>query len=792
MAAIALLGLLGSIGPARAAGEPPEAVAELRVEGNQRLTTAAVLASVKTRVGQTYDERIIRDDKQRLLQTGRFKSVVVTRTRTPQGFVITFVVVERPLVAGLSFEGNKAFKDKKLAGALLFGASDPLSAHTVEAGRQAILGKYRSGGYHFATVTVDRAALEKDQRVVYRIVEGPRVRIRRIKFRGRRYFTAWRLKREIGSSAKFWPFVSGNLDVEQIEQDVQVIRNLYVSEGFLDAQVDRRLDFSGNKKWVTLTFVIETGQRYRVNRVIFEGNKVFSDEELARRLKLGQGEFFTTLSLRRDIQTLQETYGELGYIDAGVQPRKQYVDPTAQPPAWARGVDGGKPALLNMVFQVVEADQYTIGRVIVRGNTVTKERIIRREMRFYPEQLFNTVAVAESRHRLIETRLFEKVDITPAGRAAGVRDVLVQVSEGRTAEFLVGVGISTNSGLLGNVTFTQRNFDVTAWPTSWRQIAEGRAWKGAAQIFRIVAEPGMDMMRFHIEWVEPKLFDHPYRLAVRAFLFERGRESYDETRYGGLVSLGHRFKNRWYGELATRIEGIEIGNLENDYRVPDPNNPGSFLWFPGAPPEVRQDAGTNVILGIQGMLVRDRTDSRWMPSTGDRIHFSYEEVVGDFNFGRAVGEYRIYRTVHLDALDRKHILAGRFSVGNIFGDAPVVERWYGGGLGSIRGFDYRGISPRSRARAFDDPIGGEFMVYAGTEYTFPLFGNQLRGVVFLDTGSVEESFQITTYRVSMGVGLRWIVPMLGPIPMSLDFGVPISKHTDDDTQLLSFSFGWTF
>jgi len=146
-------------------------------------------------------------------------------------------------------------------------------------------------------------------------------------------------------------------------------------------------------------------------------------------------------------------------------------------------------------------------------------------------------------------------------------------------------------------------------------------------------------------------------------------------------------------------------------------------------------------------------------------------------------------------LDRKHVLATRLTASYICGDAPVFERFYGGGIGSLRGFEYRGISPRPFPGS-DDPIGGHFMVFAGTEYRFPIVGSQgkgeLQGVVFLDTGTVERDFEISSYRVSAGVGVRWFIPMFGPVPISLDFGVPLMKDDDDDTQILSFSFGWRF
>jgi outer membrane protein insertion porin family len=129
-------------------------------------------------------------------------------------------------------------------------------------------------------------------------------------------------------------------------------------------------------------------------------------------------------------------------------------------------------------------------------------------------------------------------------------------------------------------------------------------------------------------------------------------------------------------------------------------------------------------------------------------------------------------------------------VGVISGDAPVFERFYGGGMGSIRGFDYRGISPRSGVK--EDPVGGDFMVFLGGEYSFPIFGREVRGVVFLDSGTVEENMNVTTYRAALGFGVRWIVPIFGPMPMSFDFAIPLAKDPQDDTQVFSFSLGWMF
>jgi outer membrane protein insertion porin family len=736
---------------------PRDTVIEVRIEGNSRMSRPAILSYIKTRLGQVYDKNTVGADKRRLMKSGHFNSVTVTRTQAERGMIVTFIVDERAVVAELKFQGNKSFKPNELAGELVFGVGSPLTRFSVEAGRQAIVSLYKRSGFHRTTVTLDKDALIQN-RVIFIIAEGPQVKVRKIRFKGNSSFRGMTLRRKMGSSQRIWPFWQGYFDSEQVDRDIQSIRNFYVSEGFLDAEIGRELVFSDNKERLTLTFIINEGPHYRIKGVLFRGNKVFSDDELARRIKFREGEHFTSLTMYRDETALRDTYGEAGYIQNTVIGSKLYKN---------------TPGLVDVVFTVTEGNQFTVGTIDIRGNTKTQGRIIRRDIRVSPTQLFNIVALRESRVRLMETGLFQKISLTPVGDDPKVRNLLVEIIEGNTAQFLIGAGVSTNSGLLGNISFTQRNFNILSWPTAWKEFFQGESMKGAGQTLRIVAEPGTKLMRFHIEWFEPRLFDKPYSVGTKMFVFTRGRESYDEQRYGGVVSFGHRFKNRWYGEVATRIEGVDISGVDA-----------------AAPKEVMADAGTHLLLGVKGTLVRDRTDSRWMPSKGDRIRISVEQMVGSYNFNRVTNDYRMYRTLYLDALDRKHILATRFSAAAIAGDAPVFEKFYGGGIGSVRGFEYRGISPRGTGTS--DPIGGDMMVFAGAEYTFPIAGKYLRGAAFLDTGTVADSFSFSTYRASVGFGVRWIIPMMGPVPLSLDFAFPISKSGDDDTQMLNFSLGWTF
>jgi outer membrane protein insertion porin family len=744
---------------------PRNLVSDVRVIGNNTLSDDAILFTVKTRAGQRYDSKVIQDDQRRLLETGKFESVVIKTTDTADGKIVTFDVVERPLIVSVEFKNNKAFPAEDLVKELPFRTGQPLSDYAIEANRKALVDFYQDEGFEFVEVTTVNA----QGALTYTLVEGPNVVVNKITFEGNDHFNRLVLGQRIGTHRAVWPFVKGPLDIEQIERDVNLLRKLYVDDGYHGAQVSYRLEYNDDKSKVEVVFVIAQNPRYRINRVILKGSTAFTDQELLSRLPFGQGDFITADAIRLNARAVQDAYGEVGYINARVTPTTPYVHPDAEKPEWAANIPDDELAMVNLLITIDEEDQYHIGDIDIQGNDVTQERVIRRQLTFYPEHLYNAVAVERSRQHLMDTQLFSEVVIQPVGDRPGTRDVLVTVKEAKTAEFIVGVGYSTQQGVLGNISFTQRNFDITGLGRN----RPGRPFEGGGQRFSIVLEPGTEMMRGHVEWFEPYLFDLPYSMGVKGYVFERERDDYDERRFGMVTSFGHRFKNRWYGEISNRVEVVDVRDVSN-----------------GAAKDIRDVKGTNLLIGMKGMLVRDNTDSRWMPTTGDRLEIGYEQVVGDFTFGKIETKYNWYKTLYTDAMDRKHFIGTKAQIGYIVGDAPVFERYYAGGLGSVRGFEYRGISPRGGRNG--SRIGGDFMLLTGAEYNFPLYGNNLRGVMFVDSGTVETDVGLDNYRVAIGTGLRWTVPMMGPVPIHLNFAVPVVKASDDDTEVFSISLGFTF
>ncbi|MFW6133116.1 MAG: outer membrane protein assembly factor BamA [Planctomycetota bacterium] len=740
-----------------AGGATAAEIVNVRITGNERLSDEQILARIRARPGETYDAEAVKADQRRLLETGDFENIVVRKVDTDEGVVVTFEVTERPVIRSVQIFGNYAYSDEELSELLPFGAGAPLDLAAVQRGRAALEDHYARQGYHETQVSVDRRRVMRTGEVVYRIREGVSTTVTDLSFDGNSFFTSVWLKQKIESSERLWPFIPGRLDRGQVDDDARTIREMYRREGFLGAEVGAEIVFSEDKQEAEVIFHIDEGPRYQVGELRFEGNELFANDELAGRLELRPGAYFTPLKLRRATRRVEATYGQLGYVETRVT---------------ARRVFRAEPGLVDVVFTVRESGQYSVGDIRIRGNDITRENVIRRNLTFFPHQRLDSTALDHSRARLADTQLFEDVEIRTVGDMPETRDVVVEVAEGRTAHFMIGGAVSSDQGLIGTISLVERNFDLFHGPRSFTEMFKPEAWKGGGQTLRISAEPGTELMRFHVEWREPMLFDRPYSLGAKAYLFDRVRENYDERRFGGEVSLGHMFANRWYGEITPRIEGVSIDDIDGD-----------------APPEVVALEGQHTLFAVRGALVRDRTDSRLHPTRGGRLNLAYEQVMGDWSYGRLEAGYRHYVTVYVDALDRKHVVKGRISSGYLVDDAPVFDRYFGGGSAWMRGFEYRGISPRSVG---DEPIGGDFRLFAGCEYEFPLLAEQLRGVVFLDTGTVEEDVTISTYRASIGAGLRWTVPGMGPIPIKLDFGIPISKDSSDDTQVFNFSIGWWF
>lgn len=354
----------------------------------------------------------------------------------------------------------------------------------------------------------------------------------------------------------------------------------------------------------------------------------------------------------------------------------------------------------------------------------------------------------------------------------GWLDLYPEVSETQTGRIMFGVGFNSDAGLLGNFVIDEQNFDILRPPTSFRDLLSGQAWRGNGQQFRLEAVPGNQLSRYTLSWRDPYFLDTNYSLGVSGFYYQRNFRDWDEVRGGGRVTVGQQFTPFFSGNVAVRLENVEVKN---------PHVP--------TPPLLQEALGSNLLSTVRLSLAHDTRDSTFLATEGHFLEAAYEQGFGDFVYPRVDLEGRQYYTIRERADGfGKHILTVRGQMSYTGDDTPIFERLFAGGYQTFRGFQFRGVTPVEMGTG----IGGQWLALGSVEYMFPLLANEmLRGVVFSDFGTVENDVSFNDFRASLGTGLRITIPMLGPAPLALDFAFPVASQDFDNERIFSFSAGFS-
>lgn len=746
-------------------------VNEVRIEGLDQVDERLVRNQIRVEPGDPYDPDAVSRDIQNLTRLGRFFSVRARVDPKPDNTVdLVYVVEEQPLLSDVQVVGNLAFTDQELLEVVMLRSGDPRDPFLIDRGRDEITRMYHDAGYFLADALVDEDTLDETGILIYRVREGPRVRVRQIRFEGNRVFPDGVLRSEIGSETYLPILRAGTLSQEQVDVDVASIREHYRQHGYLDVRVGRRIELSDDQQDAGVTVVIDEGEQYTVSEISVEGNETFSADQLRHAMTLKRGDVFSADRQRTTHEALQDIYGRLGFVDTDVD--------------IARVFDPEEPTV-DLRVTVRETERVTVGAVVVRGNELTQDKVIRRELRgLEPGRPYDATGIEESERRLRETGIIDEATITIMGDEEDeVRDALVEVEEAQTGSLSFGAAISSDAGLFGAIDLTQRNFDLLDFPESAGEFFTGRAFRGAGQHFSLSLQPGDRFQRYQVNFREPYLFESGFFLDTSAFFFQRQRESWDERRIGGTIGVGRRIGDVWSARVRSRFEQVRL-----------------FDILDRAPQDVFDVAGSSVIDTLGFFVARSTVDSRFFPTEGTRLEAGIERagLVGDHEFTKLSSEFNAFLTVDEDFFGRKTVLSLRVDSGYILesNQAPLFERFYAGGHRTFRGFDFRGVGPRGiRADTGDvgtEPVGGEFMFLAGLEYNFPIWEEMLRGVVFVDSGTVDRSLSLSKYRVSVGGGVRLSLPFFGQAPFAFDLAYPLVKEPGDDKRIFSFDIALPF
>ncbi len=679
-------------------------------------------------------------------------------------------------IRSIEFVGNKKFKDKVLLQRVGFEAGGRLDPFLVEGGRRTIINVYQKIGFTFVEVLFDKEKLSQG-RVVYTINEGPKVKVGSVKFSGNKAISDGTLRKIIKMKKRKWFYWPYYYTEESLAQDIEKLENFYYEKGFLDYSIKVKKEFTKNKSKIRITFIIDEGPTYRIEKIVFTGNEYFTRDQLTTVMQLEPGQIYIKKKAEVDVKEITKLYREQGFVDAVIE----------QKPVFAPELSDN---VVTVEFSIKEGKQFRIGRIEITGNELTQDRVVRHvldEYDFTPGKLYNAdMAPKEGRGKLEKyvqrTMLAEEVMIRPVPPISldpNQKDVSVDVKEGLTGFISPGVGVSSDSGVIGRLVYQQQNFDISDWPESFKDFITMKAFRGAGQSLRLSFEPGTEVSQYIVHFTDPYFRDRPTELDVIGSSWERWRESYDEQRLRGYFSFQQRRKNNWRRSIGFRAENIDVHNLDVD-----------------APQEIIDVRGSNILMGATLGLGRNAIDDIYDPSTGHTFSTSYEQVVGDHNFGILKGSYVRYWTLREDVLERKTVLAGKLLAATSIGNAPPFEKFYAGGSSAygIRGFEYRGVSTRGLQTGVPDPqykypIGSDWIFLANAEIRVPLIGENFDGLIFMDSGTIDTG----RYRVSIGAGIQITVPQwLGPLPMRFELATPIQKDDLDETQVFSFSFGTLF
>ena len=353
-------------------------------------------------------------------------------------------------------------------------------------------------------------------------------------------------------------------------------------------------------------------------------------------------------------------------------------------------------------------------------------------------------------------------------------DLDVMLEEAQTGRIMFGVGVNSDSGLLGNVVIDEQNFDLFRWPTGLDDWRNGQAFRGAGQQFRLEALPGTELQRYSMSFAEPYLFNSSVSFGLSAFYYERQYINWDERRWGARGSLGYIFPEQpdLSTTFSTRYEEINIL---------DPSVP--------TPPVLEEVVGQNQLIAFRWDVMHDTRDNAYLPSEGHLIELAFDQAIGTWQYPTFVLDGRQYFVVRQrpDGSGRHTLgLAGTFGVTG--SDTPIYDNFYAGGFATIRGFFFRGASPK----VGDVIVGGHLQALTSVEYLFPLTASDnIFGAFFVDAGTVERNMSIdwSNVRVSPGFELRLNVPALGPVPLALGFAVPVQRAPTDRIRNFHFFVG---
>lgn len=717
----------------------------VEITGNRRVPTATI-QKYTVKEGSQFDLAAVDKSIKDLFASGLVTDATVDMKVDDDRLVIVYTVSEKPYVNNVYFNGNSEIKSRVLEETVTPMSGQLLDNKKVESNLLLIQEKYADEKFYSAKITTEveeRGNNSVD--VVYSIDEGVQAKVYDIKVVGNKHFTSKEILKEMETSKKgFWSWLSGSgkLKKTELRTDMEKIRAMYLKEGYAKVQVgEPDIVITDDKKKIYITIKIDEGIRFKVANIDYAGYEHANLDELKKASTLKTGDWFNVETYQNDIKSITSVFTEKGYAYANVDPESKMND---------------ESATIDLKYNVEENMLVYISRINIRGNTKSRDRVIRREFDIVEGDLYNSALIADSKRHLEYLDFFDQVRIAETRVGNDQVDLDVDVNDKMTGMFSMAAGYSSVDKLIGTVSLTQKNLFGMGYELTTK------------------AEFSSSKADYTVSFVNPWLFDRPYSFSVDLFKTNREYDDYDKKSKGFAFGVGHQIiKRRLFGSVKFRYEENEITNIE-DY----------------AADIIKAQEGESKIISITPTLRWSSTNHPYLPTKGNQssvfVKLAGGPLGGDYTFGKLGADTSQYVTLFWKVVFMAHLEGGYIKMFDD-NDAPIAERYRLGGMYSIRGYEYGDISP---ADEDGNKFGGTKYIQNNFELVFPLVSSaQLMGVVFFDQGQSyddDEAFFKRDLIRSYGAGFRWYSP-IGPL--RFEYGQPLNPDPDEG---LSNKGRWEF
>jgi outer membrane protein insertion porin family len=735
-------------------------IKELVVFGNERVKEAVILKEIKSKVGEPFSSEMVREDVKAVYRLGYFRDVQVDVAETRGGVVLTFVVIEKPFVADIVISGNLELSREDIEGVIDLKRDSVLEMDKINASVEEIKKLYTSKRYFGSEVDYGVELQEGNRAIVYfEIVEGVKGYLTKISFKGNKVFGARKLRSVMQTKEKglIWFLTkSGRLDTDVLDVDISRIRNLYHDTGYVTVQVSKpEITLSKDKKSIQITISIDEGDQYRLGSLDVTGDILTTKEELLKGLKSRVEKVYRSSVVQKDLLWLTDQYADEGYAYVDVSPLTMLDH---------------EQKLVHLTFKIEKGVTVHIDRIEIAGNTKTRDKVIRRELKIAEGDLYSSSRLRKSRQRVMRTGYFKEVDLAPTPtEKREFLDLDIRVEETEMGRLEFGAGYGNVTGVVGSVALSHGNLF-------------GLGYKA-----HIRAEVGERVMNFSTGFTDPRFLDTPYSLGFDAY-----NETYEYNTYaadvtGGVIKVGREITDTIRADLSYLYERVRIHNPSWTY------GPGDYIYDEWA-------RGATTTGKATLTLTRNTIDNIYNPTRGSNIWISgsFAGLGGDNFFYAARGGASWFHPIVGDL-----VLNLRANVGMVRGYngklVPLHEKLYVGGINSLRGFD-RGMAGPLDVE--NEPIGALNMVSFQTEFLYPLSkAIGLRAAAFYDIGkgwgtddnnphpSLDENFM--PLRHAVGVGIRWYSPF-GPIRVDWGYNLFPKSGRGEKSAVWDFSMGAMF